>query len=155
MTSTSPTSSSKASTVRRVLTTREGGVSRGPYASFNLGDHVGDDPAAVAANRARLVEATGVDAVVWMEQTHSANVRRRRAGRAAGPARRGRDRRGGHRRPLRPGGPGAVLVPSRPGHRPAGRPDLGGALTERAREIAVNLATFRDRLTRACDRAGR
>ena len=29
-----------------------GGVSRPPYDSFNLGDHVGDDPAAVAANRA-------------------------------------------------------------------------------------------------------
>jgi YfiH family protein len=78
MTSTSPTSSSKpaaAGTVRRVVTTRDGGVSRGPYASFNLGDHVGDDPAAVAANRARVVEVTGVDAVVWMDQTHSTNVR--------------------------------------------------------------------------------
>ena len=38
-------------TVRRIVTSRSGGVSTGPYASFNLGDHVGDDPAAVAANR--------------------------------------------------------------------------------------------------------
>jgi len=36
-----------------VLTTRRGGFSASPYDSFNLGDHVGDDPAAVAANRRR------------------------------------------------------------------------------------------------------
>ena len=40
--------------IRRVTTTRAGGVSAPPFDSFNLGDHVGDDPAAVAANRARL-----------------------------------------------------------------------------------------------------
>src|SRR5690242_18141638 len=76
MTSTSPTSSSRptAGRVRRVVTTRDGGASRGPYASFNLGHHVGDDPAAVAANRDRLAGAAGVDAVVWMDQTHSPNV---------------------------------------------------------------------------------
>ena len=37
--------------VRRVTTTRAGGVSAPPYDTFNLGDHVGDKPAAVAANR--------------------------------------------------------------------------------------------------------
>ena len=36
---------------RRVVTDRRGGRSASPYDSFNLGDHVGDDPAAVAANR--------------------------------------------------------------------------------------------------------
>jgi hypothetical protein len=46
-------------TVRRIVTSRSGGVSTGPYASFNLGDHVGDDPAAVAANRGRLAGAAG------------------------------------------------------------------------------------------------
>ncbi|OBF25204.1 peptidoglycan editing factor PgeF [Mycobacterium sp. ACS4331] len=62
--------------VRRVTTTRAGGVSAPPYDTFNLGDHVGDDPAAVAANRRRLAEATGlgVDRVVWMNQVHSAHV---------------------------------------------------------------------------------
>ncbi|MBB1042132.1 laccase, partial [Dietzia sp. Cai40] len=40
--------------VRRIITTRRGGVSTGDFDSFNLGDHVGDAPAAVAANRARL-----------------------------------------------------------------------------------------------------
>ncbi len=62
--------------VRRVITTRAGGVSVSPYESFNLGDHVGDDPEAVAANRIRLAEQIGVDSgsVVWMEQIHSRNV---------------------------------------------------------------------------------
>ncbi|HNE01788.1 MAG TPA: laccase domain-containing protein, partial [Plasticicumulans sp.] len=40
--------------VRAAATTRRGGVSRGPYAALNLGDHVGDDPAAVAENRRLL-----------------------------------------------------------------------------------------------------
>nr|WP_308124023.1 peptidoglycan editing factor PgeF [Mycolicibacterium xanthum] len=61
--------------VRRVTTTRAGGVSKPPFATFNLGDHVGDDPAAVAANRRRLATATGLgDGIVWMNQVHSANV---------------------------------------------------------------------------------
>jgi YfiH family protein len=62
--------------VRRVVTSRSGGVSTGPYASFNLGDHVGDDPAAVAANRRRLARAAGLagDRLVWMEQVHGAAV---------------------------------------------------------------------------------
>jgi YfiH family protein len=61
--------------VRRVTTTRAGGVSTPPYDTFNLGDHVGDDPAAVAANRQRLAKATGLDGrVVWMHQVHSDRV---------------------------------------------------------------------------------
>lgn len=62
--------------VRRVTTTRAGGVSAPPFDTFNLGDHVGDDPAAVAANRARLAKATGLgaDRVVWMNQVHSDHV---------------------------------------------------------------------------------
>ena len=61
---------------RRIVTSRSGGVSRPPYASFNLGAHVGDDPAAVAANRARLAKATGLgpDRLVWMQQVHGAAV---------------------------------------------------------------------------------
>ncbi|QQQ75039.1 peptidoglycan editing factor PgeF [Saccharothrix sp. 6-C] len=62
--------------IRRVLTTREGGVSKPPYDSFNLGDHVGDDPAAVEANRKRLAEGIGLspDRLVWMEQVHGRTV---------------------------------------------------------------------------------
>lgn len=42
--------------VRIAFTTRNGGSSQGPFAGLNLGGQVGDDPAAVAANRQLLVE---------------------------------------------------------------------------------------------------
>jgi hypothetical protein len=47
-----------------------------PYDSFNLGGHVGDDPAAVAANRERLARGIGVPAasLVWMTQVHGTGV---------------------------------------------------------------------------------
>ena len=62
--------------IRRVVTSRAGGVSASPYESFNLGDHVGDAPSAVDANRRRLAREIGVepDHLVWMEQIHSRNV---------------------------------------------------------------------------------
>ena len=62
--------------IRRVTTTRAGGVSAPPFDTFNLGDHVGDDPAAVAANRKRLAAAIGLttDKVVWMNQVHGDRV---------------------------------------------------------------------------------
>ncbi|WKD57370.1 Laccase domain protein YfiH [Corynebacterium capitovis DSM 44611] len=62
--------------VRMVFTTRAGGASLSPYDSFNLGDHVGDDPAAVAANRARLAQSIEVpeERFVWMEQLHTNTV---------------------------------------------------------------------------------
>ncbi|MEV0948762.1 peptidoglycan editing factor PgeF [Rhodococcus sp. NPDC049939] len=62
--------------VRRVVTSREGGASVAPYDSFNLGDHVGDDPVAVEANRRRLAERIGLDRdhLIWMEQIHGRNV---------------------------------------------------------------------------------
>ena len=56
------------------VTTRHGGVSTGPYASLNLGDHVGDDPEAVRENRDRLAEALGVERVTFMDQQHGAAV---------------------------------------------------------------------------------
>jgi len=55
--------------VRALVTTRHGGVSAGPYASLNLGDHVGDDPAAVAENR-RLLRARLPAEPVWLKQVH-------------------------------------------------------------------------------------
>lgn len=55
--------------VRALCTTRDGGVSRPPYRSFNLGTHVGDAPAAVAANRSALREILGVRPV-FLEQVH-------------------------------------------------------------------------------------
>ena len=61
-----------------VFTSRVGGVSSSPYDSFNLGTHVGDDPADVAANRARLADVLGLPAerFVWMEQLHTNTVTR-------------------------------------------------------------------------------
>jgi len=62
--------------IRRVTTTRAGGRSKPPFDTFNLGDHVGDDPAAVAANRTRLAAAIGLGPgrVVWMNQVHGDRV---------------------------------------------------------------------------------
>jgi YfiH family protein len=59
--------------VRRVVTTRAGGRSTGSYSSFNLSAGVGDDPGAVAANRARLARAIGAP-VVFLEQVHGTTV---------------------------------------------------------------------------------
>jgi len=55
-------------------TERAGGVSEGPYASLNLADHVGDEPAAVRENRRRVVEATGGTALVLAQQVHGTSV---------------------------------------------------------------------------------
>lgn len=59
--------------VGALLTTRAGGQSIGPFASFNLGGHVGDDPAAVAANRARLRGFLPAEPL-WLNQVHGAAV---------------------------------------------------------------------------------
>jgi YfiH family protein len=56
-----------------VVSTRAGGRSRGEFASFNLSALVGDDLAAVAANRARLRRELGVP-VVFLEQVHGTRV---------------------------------------------------------------------------------
>lgn len=60
-------------TVRALCTTRAGGVSQGVYASLNLGDHVGDAPEAVAANRARLQQAIGARPV-FLQQVHGSDL---------------------------------------------------------------------------------
>jgi YfiH family protein len=59
--------------VKSLMTTRESGVSRAPWSSFNLGDHVGDDAAHVAANRARLRQQLPSEPG-WLKQVHSAKV---------------------------------------------------------------------------------
>jgi YfiH family protein len=55
---------------------REGGVSDGLYASLNCGLASGDDPARVAANRARAMARLGLpaDALCTVRQVHSARV---------------------------------------------------------------------------------
>ncbi len=61
--------------VRAASTTRHGGISPPPYGSLNLADHVGDDPACVAANRRRLAAAAGYLAEpAWLQQVHGKRV---------------------------------------------------------------------------------
>ena len=50
------------------------GASSAPFNYFNLGAHVGDAPAAVAANRAQLAAAMRGARPVWMNQVHGARV---------------------------------------------------------------------------------
>jgi len=59
--------------VRAFFTTRKGGVSLAPYAELNLGTHVGDDPMAVAANRARLRSRLPAEPC-WLDQVHGVAV---------------------------------------------------------------------------------
>jgi YfiH family protein len=60
--------------VRALSTTRLGGVSAGPYTSLNLGEHVGDDPRAVSANRQRLQRRLGQAEPRWLKQVHGIRV---------------------------------------------------------------------------------
>ena len=59
--------------VRAFVTTRAGGTSQGPYASFNLGLRTDDDPAAVSANRAALRSLLPQEPV-WLKQVHGTRV---------------------------------------------------------------------------------
>ncbi len=59
--------------VRAVFTTRGGGASKAPWHTMNLGDHVGDAPERVAANRATLQQAIG-SRPVFLKQIHGVDV---------------------------------------------------------------------------------
>jgi YfiH family protein len=59
--------------VRAVCTTRAGGQSRPPFDALNLGDHVGDLPAHVAANRA-VLQGTIAAKPVFLSQVHGLGV---------------------------------------------------------------------------------
>lgn len=70
-----------------MTTLRTGGYSLGPYTSFNLADHVGDDPAAVAANRGLLASMLPLQAsVLWLEQIHGTRVVCADGGQVCSPA---------------------------------------------------------------------
>lgn len=58
------------------FSTREGGLSKHPYATLNLGLRVGDDPEAVKENRRRFFSALGIEGsqVVRVKQVHGASV---------------------------------------------------------------------------------
>ena len=61
--------------VLALTTTREGGVSNGPWRSLNLASHVGDSPLAVAGNRRRLYSTLpGSHPVTWLDQVHGTRV---------------------------------------------------------------------------------
>lgn len=65
------------SPVRAAFSLRMGGVSGGPYASLNLGLHVGDDPQAVKENRRRLVRELDLPSEPhWLSQVHGTHVLR-------------------------------------------------------------------------------
>ncbi|WP_319240356.1 peptidoglycan editing factor PgeF [uncultured Propionivibrio sp.] len=59
--------------VRSLSTTRRGGISLGKYSSLNLGDHVGDDPQAVLANRRWLADRVSGEPC-WLNQVHGTTV---------------------------------------------------------------------------------
>ena len=59
--------------IKALITTRNGGVSIGAYASLNLGMHVGDEMAAVEENRRRL-GAILPRAPMWLQQVHGTRV---------------------------------------------------------------------------------
>lgn len=61
--------------VRALSTFRLGGVSGAPYASLNLGSHVGDDASSVAENRRRLKAMAALPAAPkWLAQVHGTNA---------------------------------------------------------------------------------
>lgn len=62
--------------VERAVTDRWGGVSVAPFDELNLAAHVGDDPGAVAANRAALGAALDLppERLVFMTQVHGDRV---------------------------------------------------------------------------------
>jgi len=59
--------------VKSLQTTRIGGVSQAPYDSLNFGDHVGDDPLKVAANR-QLLNPLVPTEPLWLQQVHGLTV---------------------------------------------------------------------------------
>jgi YfiH family protein len=73
--------------VRAGCSLRCGGRSEAPYASLNLGAHVGDDPSAVAANRALLRATLQLPAEpFWLQQVHGSHVIDADGDALAGPA---------------------------------------------------------------------
>jgi len=61
--------------VRAVITLRSKGQSQTPFDSFNLAQHVGDDPQRVNSNRQLLMQALGLSAQpIWLNQVHGTEV---------------------------------------------------------------------------------
>jgi YfiH family protein len=61
--------------IKSCVSTRYGGVSKSPFHSFNMGDHVGDSVSAVQHNRDKLIkQMKGCNKICWLTQTHSVDV---------------------------------------------------------------------------------
>ncbi len=61
--------------VKAYTSTRDGGVSQGAYRSFNLAQHVGDQPTHVQQNRELLKQNLNLpNDPYWLKQTHSTTV---------------------------------------------------------------------------------
>ncbi|NKB38898.1 MAG: peptidoglycan editing factor PgeF [Gammaproteobacteria bacterium] len=61
--------------IRAGTTTRLQGLSRSPYESFNLAEHVGDDREDVAANRSLLRQGLSLpSSPLWLKQVHGARI---------------------------------------------------------------------------------
>ena len=61
------------SQIKAMITCREGGFSQDQYHSLNLGDHVGDDPKCVSANR-ELLNQYLPNEPLWLTQVHGTKV---------------------------------------------------------------------------------
>jgi polyphenol oxidase len=61
------------SNVHAIQTTRIGGVSQPPYHSLNVGNHVNDDPSAVAHNR-QLLASIVPNEPIWLNQVHGVHI---------------------------------------------------------------------------------
>lgn len=59
--------------VHAAVSTRQGGFSKPPYASLNLGTHVGDDPEVVKKNRHLLNQYLPAEPV-WLNQVHGTDI---------------------------------------------------------------------------------
>jgi purine-nucleoside/S-methyl-5'-thioadenosine phosphorylase / adenosine deaminase len=53
---------------------RHGGISKGPFASLNLGGGIGDDPENVKQNRKKVCKCLGVESLVVAKQMHGSKV---------------------------------------------------------------------------------
>ncbi|WP_298606997.1 peptidoglycan editing factor PgeF [uncultured Thiothrix sp.] len=73
--------------VHAVCTTRSGGISVAPFDSLNLGEHVGDDPIAVARNRQLVAEVLDLPSTpFWLQQVHGVKVARQNVDNLGCPA---------------------------------------------------------------------
>lgn len=61
--------------IQALTTLRSGGASVGPFQSFNLANHVNDDPAAVLKNRDFLKKQAKLPSdPIWLQQVHGTRV---------------------------------------------------------------------------------